>query len=131
MSSKILIVEDEIIIAIDLKIRLENLGYYVPGIAVNGNDAIKKTGEKNPDLILMDILLNGETDGIEVAQQIRNKYDIPIIYLTGSQNDNLLERAETTAPYGYINKPFDNTEIENAIQLAVSKTNNSRPEHIL
>jgi CheY-like chemotaxis protein len=125
VSSKILIVEDEIIIAIDLKIRLENLGYYVPGIAVNGKDAIKKTGEKNPDLILMDILLNGDTDGIEAAQQIRNQYNIPIIYLTGSQNDSLMERAKITEPYGYINKPFDNIEIETAIQLAVSKTNNS------
>ena len=125
MSSKILIVEDEIIIAIDLKIRLEDLGYYVPGIAVNGRDAIKKTGEKNPDIILMDILLNGDKDGIQVAQQIRNQYNVPIIYLTGSQNDGLIEKAGITEPYGYINKPFDNTEIENAIQLAVSKTNNS------
>jgi CheY-like chemotaxis protein len=125
VSSKILIVEDEIIIAIDLKIRLEDLGYHVPGIAINGRDAIKKTGEKNPDIILMDILLNGETDGIEVAQQIRNQYNIPIIYLTGSQNDSLLEMSKITEPYVYINKPFDNTEIENAIQLAVSKTNNS------
>jgi two-component system, response regulator PdtaR len=125
VSSKILIVEDEIIIAIDLKIRLENLGYYVPGIAVNGKDAIKKTAEKNPDIVLMDILLDGEKDGIEVAQQIRNKYNIPIIYLTGSQNNSTLERAKNTEPYGYINKPFDNIEIENAIQLAVSKTNNS------
>ena len=121
MSSKILIVEDEIIIAIDLKIRLEDLGYYVPGIAVNGRDAIKKTGEKNPDIILMDILLNEDKDGIQIAQQIRNQYNIPIIYLTGNQNDSVIERAETTEPYGYINKPFDNNEIENAIQLAVSK----------
>ena len=125
VSSKILIVEDEIIIAIDLKIRLEDLGYYVPGIAVNGRDAIKKTGEKNPDIILMDILLNGDKDGIQVAQQIRNQYNVPIIYLTGSQNDGLIEKAGITEPYGYINKPFDNTEIENAIQLAVSKTNKS------
>ena len=125
MSSKVLIVEDEIIIAIDLKIRLENLGYYVPGIAVNGRDAIKKTAEKNPDIVLMDILLDGETDGVEVAQQIRNKYNIPIVYLTGSQNYNQLERAKITEQYGYINKPFDNIEIENAIQLAVSKTNSS------
>ncbi len=122
MCSKILIVEDEIIIAIDLKIRLENLGYYVPGIAVNGRDAIKKTAEKNPDIVLMDILLDGEKDGIEVAQQIRNQYNIPIIYLTGSQNNSTLERAKITEPYGYINKPFDNIEIENVIQLAVSKT---------
>lgn len=125
MSSKVLIVEGEIILAIDLKIRLENLGYYVPGIAVNGKDAIKKTAEKNPDIVLMDILLDGETDGVEVAQQIRKKYNIPIVYLTGSQNYNQVERDKITEQYGYINKPFDNIEIENAIQLAVSKTNSS------
>jgi two-component system, response regulator PdtaR len=125
VSSKVLIVEGEIILAIDLKIRLENLGYYVPGIAVNGRDAIKKTAEKNPDIVLMDILLDGETDGVEVAQQIRKKYNIPIVYLTGSQNYNQLERDKITEQYCCINKPFDNIEIENAIQLAVSKTNSS------
>jgi len=123
INSNILIVEDEIIIAIDLKIRLENLGYYVLGIAVNGKDAIKKTGEKNPDLVLMDILLNGEIDGIETAQQIRKLYDIPFIYLTGSYDNSILERAKITDPSGFITKPFDNSEIQNAIEMVnITKT---------
>ena len=75
---------------------------------------LKKLEKKDPDIILMDILLNGDKDGIEVAQQIRNQYNIPIIYLTGSQNDSMIERAEITEPYGYINKPFDNTENRNS-----------------
>ena len=91
INSNILIVEDEVkmIIAIDLKIRLENLGYYVLGIAVNGKDAIKKTGEKNPDLVLMDILLNGEIDGIETAQQIRKLMIYHLISNRAYDNSNL------------------------------------------
>ena len=115
---KILVVEDEIIIAIDLKMRLENLGYHVSDIAVNGKDAINKTGKYNPDLVLMDILLNGEIDGIETAQQIRKLYNIPFIYVTGSYDNTILERAKITEPSGFIKKPFDNTEIQNAIQNA-------------
>jgi len=115
---KILVVEDEIIIAIDLKMRLENLGYHVSDIAVNAKDAINKTGKYNPDLVLMDILLNGEIDGIETAQQIRKLYNIPFIYVTGSYDNTILERAKITEPSGFIKKPFDNTEIQNAIQNA-------------
>ena len=115
--SKILIVEDEIIIALDLKIRLENLGYHILGIALNGEDAIKKIREKNPDLVLMDIQLNGDMDGIKVAQQIRNQYNIPFIYITGSHDNSLLDRAKQTNPIGFISKPFDETEIQNAIDI--------------
>lgn len=115
--SKILIVEDEIIIAIDLKIRLENLGYHILGIALNGEDAIKKIREKNPDLVLMDIQLNGDMDGIKVAQQIRNQYNIPFIYITGSHDNSLLDRAKQTNPIGFISKPFDEIEIQKAIDL--------------
>ena len=115
--SKILIVEDEIIIALDLKIRLENLGYHILGIALNGEDAIKKIREKNPDLVLMDIQLNGDMDGIKVAQQIRNQYNIPFIYITGSHDNSLLDRAKQTNPIGFISKPFDEIEIQKAIDL--------------
>jgi CheY-like chemotaxis protein len=127
ISSNILIVEDEIIIAIDLKIRLENLGYYVMGIAVNGKDAIKKTGEKNPDLVLMDILLNGEIDGIETAQRIRKLYNITFIYLTGSYDNSILERAKITDPSGFITKPFNDTEIQNAIEMV--NTTKTKPKN--
>ena len=119
LGSKILIVEDEIIIAIDLKMRLENLGHYVLDTAFNGKDAITKTGETNPDLVLIDIQLNGEIDGIDAANQIHELFNIPFIYLTGSQNDDIFERAKQTGPLSYINKPFDETEIQNAIEMAV------------
>jgi len=117
--SKIIIVEDEIIIALDLKLRLENLGYEVVHIAFNGEDALKLAGETNPDLILMDIQLNGEMDGINVAQQIRNLYNIPFIFLTGSFEKKLLERAKQTDPIGFINKPFDESEIQYFIEKAI------------
>jgi CheY-like chemotaxis protein len=119
--SKIIIVEDEIIIALDLKLRLENLGYEVIHTAFNGEDAIKRTGETSPDLVLMDIQLNGEMDGINVAQQIRSLYNIPFIYLTGSYENSLLERAKQTDPVGFINKPFDESEIQNLIEKAISQ----------
>ena len=119
--SKIIIVEDEIIIALDLKLRLENLGYNVIHTAFNGEDAIKRTGETSPDLVLMDIQLNGELDGINVAQQIRSLYNIPFIYLTGSYENSLLERAKQTDPVGFINKPFDESEIQNLIEMAISQ----------
>jgi CheY-like chemotaxis protein len=119
--SKIIIVEDEIIIALDLKLRLENLGYNVIHTAFNGEDAIKRTGETSPDLVLMDIQLNGEMDGIYVAQQIRRLYNIPFIYLTGSYENSLIERAKQTNPVGFINKPFDESEIQNLIEMAISQ----------
>ena len=119
--SKIIIVEDEIIIALDLKLRLENLGHEVMSTVFNGEDAIKVAGEKNPDLVLMDIQLNGELDGINVAQQIRNLYNIPFIYLTGSYENALLERAKQTDPVGFISKPFDESEIQNLIETAMSQ----------
>jgi two-component system, response regulator PdtaR len=123
VKSKILIVEDEIVIALDLKMRLEKLGYDIPGVAFNGRDAIQKTGEIVPDLILMDILLNGEIDGIEAAQQIRELHNIPFIYVTGSYDNSIFERAKITEPAGFIKKPFDDTEIETAIQTAITQQN--------
>lgn len=111
--------EDEAIIAIDLQMRLESLGYYVSGVAHNGKDAIKKVGEKLPDLILLDISLNGEMDGIEAAQKIRNLYNIPFIYITGSHDDYLLDKAKLTDPLGFVNKPFYGSEIENIIETSL------------
>lgn len=97
------------------------MGHYVLDTAFNGKDGIKKVGETNPDVVLMDILLNGEIDGIEAAQQIHNLYNIPFIYLTGSHDKKILEMAKLTKPSGYITKPFDDTEIQNAIKMAITK----------
>lgn len=124
LKKKIVVVEDEIIIALDLKLRLEKLGYEVINTVFNGEDALKLAGETNPDLVLMDIQLNGEMDGINVAQQIRNLYNIPFIYLTGSFENTLLERAKQTDPIGFISKPFDESEIQNLIEKAISQKQN-------
>ncbi|WP_048190133.1 response regulator [Methanobacterium sp. SMA-27] len=126
LNIKILIVEDEIIMANDLKQQLEEIGYEVVGITGNGEDAIKKTGETKPDIILMDIVLKGEIDGIETTQQIRNLYNIPVIYLTSNYDDKILERAAKTYPAGYITKPYDHIGIHTAIQMAALQTPKSR-----
>ena len=110
LNSKILIIEDEIIIAEYLKQRLEDLGYIV-GITNKGEDAITIIGETIPDHIIMDIKLKEESDGINMAQIIHNVHNIPIIYLTESHEYTILEKAKTTNPNGYILKPIDNTGI--------------------
>ena len=115
--SKILIVEDEFIVATDLKQRLEDLGHEIVGIEGDGKSAIKKTVETEPDLILMDITLKGELDGIETAQQIQNIYDIPFIYLSGSSDTTTIERAKITEPSGYIIKPFIDRGLVKALEM--------------
>ena len=98
---------------------MEYIGFNIVGIASTGEDAIKQTGETNPDLILMNIRLKGNLDGIETAQTIYDVYDIPFIYLTGYSDNKSLEQALTTQPYGYITKPFNDGEIQDAIELAL------------
>ena len=117
--SKILIVEDELIVATDLKKRLEDMGHEIVGIEGDGKSAIKKTVETEPDLILMDITLKGELDGIETAQQIQEDYDIPLIYLSGRNDNNTLERAKITDPSGFIIKPFIDKGIEKALEMVI------------
>ena len=115
----ILIVEDERIIAMDIKHSLLNLGYDVVGMVASGEDAITKAGESYPDLILMDIMLQGEIDGIEAAAQIRRRYNIPMVYLTAYANDTILQRAKLTQPFGYVLKPFRESELYSNIEIAL------------
>lgn len=119
--TSIILVEDEIIVAADVKNRLENMGYSVLGIFDNGEEAIQKAGELKPNLVLMDIVLKGEMDGIDAAQNIRELYDIPIIYLTAYSDEKTLERAKVTEPFGYVLKPFEDREIQSAIEMAIYK----------
>ena len=121
LNSKILIVENERLIADDIKQQLEDLGYDVVGISGDGEDALKKAGESKPDLILMDIILTGDVDGIETAQQINELYSVPFIYLTAYYDDEILERASLTQPAGYITKPFSSVGLHAAIQMALYK----------
>ncbi|MCI0468782.1 MAG: response regulator, partial [Nitrospirae bacterium] len=120
-NQRVLLVEDTRIEAENVKMTIEDLGYTVVGIASSGSDAIRMAGEKNPDIILMDIMLKGSMDGIDASLQISARYDIPIIYLTAYADDRTLERAKITEPYGYIVKPFDERELHTAIEIALYK----------
>ncbi len=120
-AAQILIVEDEGIVAMELKSRLQSMGYRVIGNAATGAAAIQKASTLQPDLILMDIKLKGQVDGVAAAAQIRAKLDIPIIYLTAYADDQTLQRAKITEPYGYLLKPFEERELHIAIEMALYK----------
>ncbi len=120
-NTNILIVEDESIVAKDIQHSLKKLGYTVVGICSNGEDAIKTTEEKRPDLILMDIMLKGQMSGIETAEQIRVRFNIPVIYLTAYADESTLEKAKVTEPYGYIIKPFKEIDLHTNIEMALYK----------
>ncbi len=117
--ARILIVEDEGITALNIKDLLENWGYDDPLIASNSDEAIQNVSKFEPDLILMDINLDEDVDGIEVARNLQNGFDIPIIYLTALSDDEIVERAKLTRYYGYIIKPFDNEELKITIDMAL------------
>ena len=116
---QILIVEDEVIIAKEIQTSLRGLGYPSSTIVKSGEEAIKKARETHPDLILMDIMLQGHIDGIQAAEHIRDNVDVPIIYLTAYSDDKTLERAKKTEPSGYILKPFEETELRTTIKVAL------------
>lgn len=119
--ANVLVVEDEGIIAWNIETILTRFEYNVVGVAASGIEAIAKVAETNPDLVLMDIRLQGDMDGIEAAEQIRVRFNIPIIYLTAHANDNIIERAKATQPFGYIIKPFQEKELNATIELALYK----------
>ena len=118
---KILIVEDDRFSAEDTKNMLEGLGYIVPAIVSSGEEAIEKVERHTPDLALMDIVLKSEMDGIETAERIRTRFNIPIVYVTAHAGKELMERAKTTEPFGYIIKPYKNAELHTAIEIALYK----------
>jgi DNA-binding NarL/FixJ family response regulator len=112
---KILIVEDQRIVALDLKRTLYNCGYSITGICSTGEDAIDLIPRKKPDLILMDILLKGKMNGIETAECINEKYDIPIIYITALTDVDTYIKAVKTEPRKYLMKPFETDSLQKAI----------------
>lgn len=118
---RIMVVEDEGIIAQDIKNCLEGLGYIVPDVVFTGREAISRAEELRPDLVLMDIVLKGDIDGIETAAEIRKKYNIPIVYLTAYEDDRTLKRAKMTEPLGYILKPFEERYLRSSIEMALYK----------
>jgi PAS domain S-box-containing protein len=124
--ASILIVEDEPIVAKDIQLSLQRLGYRVPATATSGEEAIRKAGDTHPDLILMDIVLKGKMDGVETARQIQRKQDVPVIYLTAYADHHTLERAKVTSPAGYMLKPYQANELRTTIELALHRAQHDR-----
>jgi PAS domain S-box-containing protein len=120
-SKFVLPVEDERIVARDLQIRLKRLGYEVPYVASSKAEAMHLLENNRPDLVLMDITLNGCPDGIGAAQEIRERFDLPVIYLTAHSDTDTLDRAKRTEPSGYVLKPFEDRELMVAIETATHK----------
>ncbi|MDQ3046076.1 MAG: response regulator [Bacteroidota bacterium] len=119
--TNILIVEDESIVAKDIQHSLKKLGYTVVGICSTGEDAIRTAEEMKPDLVLMDIMLKGDMSGIEAAGIVREKYNIPVIYLTAYADESTLSKAKVSEPYGYIIKPFKEIDLHTSIEMAIYK----------
>ncbi|AKB28749.1 response regulator receiver [Methanosarcina siciliae C2J] len=118
---RILIVEDEHIVAMGIKRMLKSLGYTLAGVASSGEDAISKTESTFPDLVLMDIMLKGDMNGIEAAKEIKARFDVPVIYLTACSESKIVERAWKTGPLGYIVKPFDEKDLQKSIDVALRR----------
>ena len=119
--AEILVVEDEGLIALDIENRLLELGYQVAGIAETGADAIQQVLESEPDLVLMDIRLKENMDGVEAAVKITSELDVPIIFLTAFADPQTLHRAKLVSPFGYILKPFDSSDLHTSIEIALHK----------
>jgi CheY-like chemotaxis protein len=118
---RILIVEDERIVAEDLKRLLERMGYAVSGVAASGEEALRNVRASRPDLVLMDISIEGPMDGIEVARRLRAEYGVPISYLSAHADIPTIERAKDTMPFGYISKPFEAQTLQIVIELAINR----------
>ena len=119
--TSILIVEDEQIVAVDLESVLQNLGYTVAGTAASGEEACSIAAETKPDLVVMDIRIDGPIDGIETARQIRRTRDIPVVFLTAYTDRDTLDRAKQIGPYGYLVKPYAERDLQAAIEVALQK----------
>ena len=125
----VLVVEDEGLIAMDLRRHLENIGYVVPTVAKTADEAVRLNRIHLPDLILMDIHLKGTKDGIEAAAEIRTTSDVPIVFLTAYADPATVERAKSTEPVGYMMKPFRAVDIHLQIEVALYKYQVERALH--
>ena len=123
---QILIVEDEVITAMEIQSRLEDAGYAVIAIVSSAEEAIANLSSNRPDLVLMDIHLRGKMDGIEAAEAIRRRYDVAVVYLTAYTDGETLLRAKATQPDGYIFKPFEEWDIHTTVEMALHKHKRER-----
>jgi len=121
MKTKILIVEDEAIVAKDISVCLEKIGYEVLASFSKGEKALTYLEENTPDLVLMDIMLAGNISGIDASARIKKDYDIPVVFLTAYADEKTIERAKITEPYGYVIKPFKEIDLRTSIEMALYK----------
>lgn len=119
--TRIMVVEDEAIVAHDIARKLRDMGYDVVAIEYSGEAAVEKAKEVRPELVLMDIVLSGQMDGIEAAEKIKATADIPIVYATAAVDEKTLNRTKISGPSEYIQKPVDKKQIHAAIKLALNK----------
>jgi PAS domain S-box-containing protein len=124
--TRILVVEDESIVAKDIQKSLEKLGYEVPATASSAASAYEKLEEIQPDLVFLDIKLKGDEDGIHIAEHIKDKYNIPVIFLTSYVDQATLDRAKVTEPYGYLVKPFNESDLKTTVEMALFKFSKDR-----
>ncbi len=118
---RLVIVEDEALLAEDLSKRLTRLGYEVVGIVPSGEAGIEAGERMRPDLVLMDIQLRGQVDGITAAERLRERFDIPVVFITGNADDSTFERAKAVCPLGFVLKPFDGRQLQIAIEVALAR----------
>ncbi len=123
---KILVVEDEFIIASNIQRMLERMKYYVTDICSRSNDVLPSVQNERPDVVLMDIRIDGDEDGVSLAEKLRDLYNLPVVYLSGLMDDQTLERAKITQPFGYIAKPFSQRELEVTLEIALYKAEMER-----
>ena len=124
--TNVLVVEDESIVSKDIQHSLKKLGYNVVGASATGEKAVELAHSEKPDIVLMDIMLKGEMNGIDTAFQIKQELGIPVIFLTAYADESTLTRAKVTEPYGYIIKPFKEVDLHTSIEMAIYKHNKEK-----
>ena len=120
--ANIMIVEDEGVVSIDIRNMLKDAGYGIAAVAFQGDEAVKKAEQSNPDLILMDIGLKGEIDGIEAARRILERFHIPVVFLTGFSDEITMAKAQEVSPSGFIIKPINESELRETLEGILNKT---------
>lgn len=124
--AQVMVVEDEGLVALSLQRKLEKLGYRVPAVVASGEEAVELAGNLSPDLVLMDIMLDGALDGIDAASRLRERLDVPIVFLTAYSDDMTIERAKAAEPFGYLVKPCEDRELRTTIEMALNKHRTER-----
>lgn len=121
MAGKIMIVEDEVVVSADLEAKLVHMGYEIVAVVRYGEEVLAVAGENRPDLVLMDINLKGEMDGVEAAKQVKEELGVPVIYLTAFADQKTLDRVKATTPYAYLKKPVNLTDLRISIEIGLHK----------